>query len=68
MRKRESWDEWLKVCPCDVGWERDVDGVITIRRTAQHTDKQEVGAEGMSQPEVLLGVGRCKSQTWRVRK
>ena len=35
-------------------------GVVTIWRTVQHTDKQEVGAEGKSQPKVLLMVGRCK--------
>ena len=25
------------------------------------------GAEGKLQPKVLLGFGRCKSSTWRVR-
>ena len=49
--------------------ERDVDGVIciTVRGTVQHTDEQDVGAKGKSQPEVLLGVGRCKSSTMTVR-
>ena len=42
--------------------ERDIDGVITVR-TEQHTDEQEVGAEGKSQSEVLLGVEMCKIST-----
>ena len=29
--------------------ERDVNGVVTVWRTVQHTDEQEVGAEGRSQ-------------------
>ena len=33
----------------------------------QRTDKYEVGVEGKSQPNVLLGVGRCKISTWAVR-
>ena len=47
--------------------ERDVDGVITVGRTVQHTDKHGVGVEGKSQLEVLLGFGRCKSSKQRVR-
>ena len=27
--------------------EIDVDGVATVRKTVQHTDEQEVGAEGI---------------------
>ena len=48
-------------------FERDVVGVITVGRTVPHTDKHKVGVEAKSQPEVLLGVGRCKSSTQRVR-
>ena len=33
----------------------------------QHTDKQEVGAEGKLQPEVFLGVWRSEGSAWRVR-
>ena len=47
--------------------ERDVDGVVIIGRTVQHTDKHEVEAEGKLQPEELLWFGRCKSSTQRVR-
>ena len=47
--------------------ESDVDGVVTVWRMAQHTDKQYVVEEGRSQPEVLLGFGWCKSKTLRVR-
>ena len=47
--------------------ERDVDGVVTLRRTFQHIDEQEMGEEGKSQPEVLLCVGRCKIGTRAVR-
>ena len=36
-------------------------------KTGQHTDEQEVAAEGKSQPEVLLGVGRWKINTTAVR-
>ena len=43
--------------------ERDTDYVITVWRMVHHTDEQEVGAEGKLQPEVLLGVGRCKVST-----
>ena len=47
--------------------ERDADGVITIWKMVQHTDKEEVGAEGKSKPEVLLGCRRCKSCARTVR-
>ena len=51
-----------------VVYERDLVGVITVERTVPHTDKHKVGVEAKSQPEVLLGVGRWKSSTQRVRK
>ena len=51
-----------------VVYERDVVGVITVERTVPHTDKQKVGVEVKSQPELFLGVGRWKSSTQRVRK
>ena len=47
--------------------ERDVDGVITVKRTVQHTEEQEVEVEGKSQPEVLLGAWRCNFSTRAVR-
>ena len=47
--------------------ERDVDGVVTVRRMVQYTYEQEVGAEEKSQPVVLLGVGRYKIRTRAVR-
>ena len=47
--------------------ERDVDGVVTVRRMVQHTDYQEVGAEAKSQPAVPLGVGRWKISARAVR-
>ena len=40
---------------------REVDGVVTVRRMVQHTDEQEVGTEGKSQAEVLLGVWGVRS-------
>ena len=60
MRERESWDEWLKVCPCCLREMETVEEVVTVRGTVQHKNKQEVGAEEKSLPEVLLGNGRCK--------
>ena len=51
-----------------VVYERDLVGVITVERTVPHTDKQKVGVEAKSQPELFLGVGRWKSSTQRVRK
>ena len=33
----------------------------------QHIDEHEVGVEGKSQPEILLGFGRCKNSAWSVR-
>ena len=58
--EEESLDEWLKVCPCHL---REVDRVVTVGRMLQHTDKHEVGAEGKSQPGVLLGFWWSKSST-----
>ena len=46
---------------------REVDGVVTVKGRVQHTDKQELGVEGKSQPKVLLVVGRCKISTCTVR-
>ena len=46
--------------------EKDVDGVVTVWRTVQCTVKNVVRTEGRSQPEVVLGFGRCKSSTRRV--
>ena len=38
--------------------ETEVDEVIIVERTAQYTEKHEVGAEGKLQPELLLWFGR----------
>ena len=43
--------------------ERDANGVVTVRRMVQHTDK-EVGVEGKSQSKVFLGGWGC-TQTVR---
>ena len=37
-----------------------MDGVVTVRRMVQHTDNEEVGVEGKSQPKIIFGFGRCK--------
>ena len=64
--ERESWNEWLKVCPCCLR-KRDVEEVVTVQKMVQHTDEQEVGVEGKSQPNLLRGNGWCKISTWTVR-
>ena len=38
-----------------VGEERDVNEVVTLSRTVQYTDKQEVGVVGKSLSKILLG-------------
>ena len=57
MRKRElGCRRECFVCVA----ERDGEGVVTVKWMFQHTDEQDEGAEGKSQPEVLLEVGKCK--------
>ena len=47
--------------------ERDLNGVITVWWTGQHTYKHEVGAEGKPEPELFLSEGGSEGSAWRVR-
>ena len=75
MRKRESWDECLKVSSCCLRKRCRCchhclgNGALGTRWDVCCGGRlgDEVGVEGKLQPEVLLGVGRNKISTGAVR-
>ena len=52
------WKGWLQVGPHG---QRDANLVVTVRRMVEHTDKQEVVAEGKC--KALRGVWRAEGST-----